>query len=181
MKIYIEETKLKNSRKYLWENSNFGPLNIGINSNYKNLDELINDYLKRNLFFVKRNKKYLLFNKKQSVNEYLFKKRIKTTDENGQIHYIIPVYSDFDYFRSYKSVELTKYGTLEIRSDCTQSKENIFKLIAFNVGICKNHLEILEYLNDNGKITNEKLIELSIRGLKMRKYGEEKYMETNNG
>lgn len=178
---YIEETKLKNSRKYLWENSNFGPLNIGINSNYKNLDELINDYLKRNLFFVKRNKKYLLFNKKQSVNEYLFKKRIKTTDENGQIHYIIPVYSDFDYFRSYKSVELTKYGTLEIRSDCTQSKENIFKLIAFNVGICKNHLEILEYLNDNGKITNEKLIELSIRGLKMRKYGEEKYMETNNG
>lgn len=178
---YIEETKLKNSRKYLWENSNFGPLNIGINSNYKNLDELINDYLKRNLFFVKRNKKYLLFNKKQSVNEYLFKKRIKTTDENGQIHYIVPVYSDFDYFRSYKSVELTKYGTLEIRSDCTQSKENIFKLIAFNVGICKNHLEILEYLNDNGKITNEKLIELSIRGLKMRKYGEEKYMETNNG
>ncbi len=178
---YMEETKLKNSRKYLWENSNFGPLNIGINSNYKNLDELINDYLKRNLFFVKRNKKYLLFNKKQSVNEYLFKKRIKTTDENGQIHYIVPVYSDFDYFRSYKSVELTKYGTLEIRSDCTQSKENIFKLIAFNVGICKNHLEILEYLNDNGKITNEKLIELSIRGLKMRKYGEEKYMEANNG
>lgn len=178
---YMEETKLKNSRRYLWENSNFGPLNIGINSNYKNLDELINDYLKRNLFFVKRNKKYLLFNKKQLVNEYLFKKRIKTTDEDGQIHYIVPVYSDFDYFRSYKSVELTKYGTLEIRSDCTQSKENIFKLIAFNVGICKNHLEILEYLNDNGKITNEKLIELSIRGLKMRKYGEEKYMEVNNG
>ena len=178
---YMEETKLKNSRRYLWENSNFGPLNIGINSNYKNLDELINDYLKRNLFFVKRNKKYLLFNKKQLVNEYLFKKRIKTTDEDGQIHYIVPVYSDFDYFRSYKIVELTKYGTLEIRSDCTQSKENIFKLIAFNVGICKNHLEILEYLNDNGKITNEKLIELSIRGLKMRKYGEEKYMEVNNG
>lgn len=66
---------------------------------------------------------------------------------------------------------------MEIRSDCTQSKENIFKLIAFNVGICKNYYKVLNYLNKNKKITNEKLIKFCIEGLKMRNYGEEKYME----
>ena len=177
---YMEETNLKNSRKYLWENSNFGPLNIGINPNYNNLEDLLNDYSKRNLLFVERNNKYLLLNVKQPLNKYLDKKRVKAIDETGKTCYIVPSYSDLDNFRSYRSVELTKYGTLEIRSDCTQSKENIFKLIAFNVGICKNHLEILEYLGVNKKITNEKLIEFCIKGLKMRNFGEEKYMEVSN-
>lgn len=177
---YMKETNLKNSRKYLWENSNFGPLNIGTNPNYNNLEDLLNDYSKRNLFFVERNNKYLLLNAKQPLNKYLDKKRVKATDGYGKTCYVVPSYSDLDNFRSYRSVELTKYGTLEIRSDCTQSKENIFKLIAFNVGICKNHLEILKYLDMNKKITNERLIEFCIKGLKMRNFGEEKYMEVSN-
>ena len=177
---YMKETNLKNSRKYLWENSNFGPLNIGTNPNYNNLEDLLNDYSKRNLFFVERNNKYLLLNAKQPLNKYHDKKRVKATDEYGKTCYVVPSYSDLDNFRSYRSVELTKYGTLEIRSDCTQSKENIFKLIAFNVGICKNHLEILKYLDMNKKITNERLIEFCIKGLKMRNFGEEKYMEVSN-
>ena len=178
---YMKETNLKNSRKYLWENSNFGPSNVGTNPNYNNLEDLLNDYSKRNLFFVERNNKFLLLNAKQPLNKYLDKKRVKATDEYGKTCYVVPSYSDFDNFRSYRSVELTKYGTLEIRSDCTQSKENIFKLIAFNVGVCKNHLEILKYLDMNKKITNERLIEFCIKGLKMRNFGEEKYMEVSNG
>lgn len=177
---YMKETGLKNSRKYLWESSNFGLLNTGTNPNYSNLEDLIDDYSKRNLFFVERNNKYLLFNVKQPLNKYFGKKNVQATDENGKVYYVVPLYSDLDNFRSYRSVELTKYGTLEIRSDCTQSKENMFKLIAFNVGICKNYLEILEYLNTNKNITNEKLIEFCIKGLKMRNFGEEKYMEVNN-
>lgn len=177
---YMKETNLKNSRKYLWENSNFGPLNIGTNPNYNNLEDLLNDYSKRNLFFVERNNKYLLLNAKQPLNKYLDKKRVKATDEYGKTCYVVPSYSDLDNFRSYRSVELTKYGTLEIRSDCTQSKENIFKLIAFNVGVCKNHLEILKYLDMNKKITNERLVEFCINGLKMRNFGEEKYVEVSN-
>lgn len=177
---YMKETNLKNSRKYLWENSNFGPSNVGTNPNYNNLEDLLNDYSKRNLFFVERNNKFLLLNAKQPLNKYLDKKRVKATDEYGKTCYVVPSYSDFDNFRSYRSVELTKYGTLEIRSDCTQSKENIFKLIAFNVGICKNHLKILKYLDMNKKITNERLIEFCIKGLKMRNFGEEKYMEVSN-
>ena len=177
---YMKETNLKNSRKYLWENSNFGPLNIGTNPNYNNLEDLLNDYSKRNLFFVERNNKYLLLNAKQPLNKYLDKKRVKATDEYGKTCYVVPSYSDLDNFRSYRSVELTKYGTLEIRSDCTQSKENIFKLIAFNVVVSKNHLEILKYLDMNKKITNERLVEFCIKGLKMRNFGEEKYMEVSN-
>lgn len=177
---YMKETNLKNSRKYLWENSNFSPSNIGTNPNYNNLEDLLNDYSKRNLFFVERDNKYILLNAKQPLNKYLDKKRVKATDEYGKTCYVVPSYSDLDNFRSYRSVELTKYGTLEIRSDCTQSKENIFKLIAFNVGVCKNHLEILKYLDMNKKITNERLIEFCIKGLKMRNFGEEKYMEVSN-
>lgn len=177
---YMKETNLKNSRKYLWENSNFGPLNIGTNPNYNNLEDLLNDYSKRNLFFVERNNKYLLLNVKQPLNKYLDKKKVKATDGYGKAHYVVPSYSDLDNFRSYRSVELTKYGTLEIRSDCTQSKGNIFRLIAFNVGICKNYLEILKYLDMNKKITNERLIEFCIKGLKLRNFGEEKYMEAGN-
>lgn len=173
---YMKETNSKNSRKYLWENSNFGPLNIGTNPHYNNLEELLEDYSKRNLFFVERDNKYLLFEESQPVNRYFNKKRVKATDKSGKTYYIEPLYSDLDNFRSYRNVELTKYGTLEIRSDCTQSKDNIFKLIAFNVGICKNYLKILKYLNKNKSITNEKLIEFSIKGLKMRDYGEEKYI-----
>ena len=151
-----------------------------VSRHYNNLDDLLNDYSKRNLFFVERNNKYLLLNAKQPLNKYLDKKRVKATDEYGKTCYVVPSYSDLDNFRSYRSVELTKYGTLEIRSDCTQSKENIFKLIAFNVGVCKNHLEILKYLDMNKKITNERLVEFCIKGLKMRNFGEEKYMEVSN-
>jgi len=178
---YMEETKLKNSRKFLWEISNFGPSNVGINPIYHDLDDLINNYLNRNLFFVIRNNKFLIFNKKQKINKYLKKKKIKAFDNNGKVYYIEPSYNDLDNFRSYKSVEITRYGTLEIRTDCTQSKENLFRLIAFNVGICKNYLKILNYLNLNNEISNDKLIELCIKGLKMRNYGEEKYMEECNG
>lgn len=174
---FMIETKLKNSRKYLWEKSNFGPLNIGTNPHYNNLEEIIDDYSKRNLFFVERNNKYFLFDVKQPLNKYLDKKRVKATDECGKICYIVPSYSDLVNFRSYRNVELTKYGTLEIRSDCTQSKENIFKLIAFNVGICSNYQDILKYLKTNEKITNEKLMEFCIKGLTMRDFGEEKYLE----
>ena len=119
-------------------------------------------------------------NAKQPLNKYLDKKRVKATDEYGKTCYVVPSYSDLDNFRSYRSVEFTKYGTLEIRSDCTQSKENIFKLIAFYVGVCKNHLEILKYLDMNKKFTIERLVEFCIKGLKMRNFGEEKYMEVSN-
>jgi len=82
-------------------------------------------------------------------------------------------YRDFENFRSYKDVELTKYGTLEIRTDCTQKIDNMFKLVAFNVGISYCIDEIIKYIKENKIIDNDKLIEFSIEGLKKRNNNEE--------
>ena len=61
---YMDEVNLKNSRSYIWGKCNFGPLNNGKNRIYKDLNDLKNDYLNRNLFYVERNGKYLLFDEK---------------------------------------------------------------------------------------------------------------------
>ena len=174
---YMEETKNKNSRKKLWERSNFGPLNTGKNKIYTSIEDLIDDYLKRKLFYVERENKYLLFKKKQTLEKYFNKKKVIATDEENKEIIIIPQKEDFLNFRSYKSVELTRYGTLEIRNDCTPNFENIFKLISFNVGVCACSKEILDYITINKKISNDKLKEFAIKGLKKRSYGEEKIWE----
>lgn len=173
---YMEETNRKNSRKFLWENSNFKPKNIGKNKIYKDIDDLINSYKKRNLFFIERNNKFILLKNKTSLENYFKNKTNIIIDDN--IEYSVePENYDFDNFRSYKSVELTKYGTLEIRTDCTQKIENIFRLVAFNVGIGLMSKEILEFINNGNIINKENLILFSIQGLQKRKKDEERYLE----
>ena len=121
-------------------------------------------------------KEVLLLKKKTSLIKYFNNKEnivIDDLDEYG----VKPESYDFDNFRSYKSVELTKYGTLEIRTDCTQEVNKIFSLVAFNVGIGLSSNEILEYIDNGNVLTKEKLIEFSIKGLKKRNKNEEGYLE----
>lgn len=174
---YMDEVNLKNSRSYIWGKCNFGPLNNGKNRIYKDLNDLKNDYLNRNLFYVERNGKYLLFNEKQKLSKYLDNKEIDATDEKLKPVKVKPNINDLDNFRSYKSVELTRYGTLEIRTDCTQKINNIFKVVAFNVGVSKKSSEILKYLREHKSISNKKLFEYAIKGLKERNKDEEELME----
>lgn len=174
---YMEETRLRNSRMFLWQNSNFGPVNIGENKVFKTLEEIKEDYLNRNLFFVERNNKFFLLKNKCSLIDYYNRKYNVAIDERGKEKRIKVLERDFENFRSYKDVELTKYGTLEIRTDCTPKVENIFKLVAFNVGISLSAVEILEYIQKNNNIDNNKLIEFAILGLKGRKKDEERLLE----
>lgn len=174
---YMSETNLTNSRKFLWENSNFGPNNVGKNNIYSSVEHIFNDYLNRNIFFVERNNEFLLLNEKISLNEYFEKTEVSVTDKNNKEIIIKPNIEDVENFRSYKSVELTKYGTLEIRTDCTQKIDKIFKLVAFNLGVSMSSIEILDYLKDNKNITKEKLIEYAKAGLKKRGKKEEFYLE----
>lgn len=174
---YMSETNLTNSRKFLWENSNFGPNNVGKNNIYSSVEHIFNDYLNRNIFFIERNNEFLLLNKKISLNEYFKKTEVSVTNKNNKEVIIKPNIEDVENFRSYKSVELTKYGTLEIRTDCTQKIDKIFKLVAFNLGVSLFSIEILDYLKDNKNITKEKLIEYAKAGLKKRGKKEEFYLE----
>jgi len=170
---YIDEFKQANSRKYLWYSSNFGPLNVGENKIFSSVDDIVEDYLERNLFYVERNNKFYLLNKKYTLKDYIDNDKIEIIMENGKTKKVKPYYRDFENFRSYKDVELTKYGTLEIRTDCTQKIDNMFKLVAFNVGISYCIDEIIKYIKENKIIDNDKLIEFSIEGLKKRNNNEE--------
>lgn len=174
---YMIETNLSNSRKFLWENSNFGPNNVGKNKIYLSIEDILDDYLNRNLFFVERNNEFLLLNKKIKLYEYFKNSKIRVVDKNNKEVTVKPHIEDIENFRSYKSVELTKYGTLEIRTDCTQKIDKIFKLVAFNLGVSMSSREILNYLESNKNITKEKLIEYAIDGLKKRGKKEEVYLE----
>ena len=100
-------------------------------------------------------------------------------NDNGEEILIVPEDDDFDYFRSYRSAELTRFGTIEIRTDCTQRIERLFPLVAFNVGIAVNADLVYEYVHQ-GKADMKGLIDLAIDGLKQRGYGEEGYWSEIN-
>ena len=174
---YMKETKLKNSRKFLWENSNFKPLNVGKNKIYTSLDDLINDYMNRNIFYVLRNNHFLLLNEKLPLNQFFNKSKVMVYNELSKKQFIVPSIDDFKNFRSYKSVELTRYGTLEIRTDCTQKFDEIFKLVAFNVGICRNYEQILQHISKYNGISKQQLMKHAIIGLEKRGYGEECFLK----
>lgn len=146
---YMKEIKSNLSRDYLWEISNFGKLNTGTNIIYKSLEELINDYSNRNLHYIERDKKFYII-ESQSLNNYFNKSKVLGTDINDNTKYFIPNEEDIKSFRSYKNVEVTKRGTIEIRSDCTQSIDDIFEVIAFNVGVFENYKKIYNLVEKYG-------------------------------
>ncbi|OQB14730.1 MAG: hypothetical protein BWY15_00881 [Firmicutes bacterium ADurb.Bin193] len=166
-------------RDFLWEKSAF-PNTGKVDGIYKNTDDIINDFLTRKMFCTVRRGKYITF-PPVTVYEY-FK------DGNG---------NDTKHFLSFKNVEITARGTLEIRSDCAQPVSEAFAPPAFSLGILYNMdraRQIMEgvlegyktsYLRDcviNGEGTSlpqgllTRLVETAEDGLKKRKKGEEKLL-----
>lgn len=172
---YLEEVGKLDSRKVLWEKSNFGPNNIGENPLFGSIEEIVDDYLERNLFFVERDGEYLIFNEKQKLKDYFSKESIIAQNSKGENVVVYPKEEDFSNFRSYRGVEITKYGTLEIRTDCSQTIDRIFPVVAFNVGVATSAKRINEYITKNGYIDKNTLIYFAIMGLKQRNNGEERY------
>ena len=173
---YMEELGNINARKYLWENSNFLN-NAGRNRKYKDLDDLLDDYFERKMFYVARDNRFYLVDDYLSVKEFFNKDRVIVRDINGIEREVKPLKRDVEDFRSYKSVELSKYGTLEIRTDCTPEIKKIFSIVAFNVGLTKNRDKVIDYISNNKDIKKEDLLELAKEGLIMRGCKEERYLE----
>lgn len=174
---YMRELHLKNARKYLWEHSNFGIYNTGKNKIYKTVDDIIQDYTKRYLFFVQREGIYYVLEKGQPISHYFEKKKVLAYDIDGNSKWINPIPEDMDNFRSHKNIELTCYGTLEIRTDCTPKLEKVFTIVAFNIGVRRNYKKVLEHIKKYRGISNYKLMEYAIEGLNFRGYNEEKLLE----
>jgi len=183
-------------RDYLWEKSGFGncpEITGSIDRSFTDIDSIVDFYLEKGIFNRIRNGHYEVF---EPV-------RIKEYFEN-------PVYEaekeDIECYLSFRNVELTSRGTLEIRSDCTQKKGRFFTPPAFNLGILYNAekaKEILDAFFENCSITksnsslralvNErreeeiapgfildelcaKMLELAREGLKKRGKGEEELL-----
>ncbi len=109
-------------RDYLWEHSGFGYLadNTGpVCGQFNSLDDIIDMICKKSMFLSYRNDQYKIISPT----------RLDTYFE------VEGVPSDIGGYLSFKNVEITRRGTLEIRSDCAQPVGAAFAPPAFNLGI----------------------------------------------
>ncbi len=109
-------------RDYLWEKSGFRSLaaNVGkIEGEFHSMDDVADGILARSMFHRVRNGQYELF-PPVSVREYF---------ENGAPK------EDLNYYLSFCNIEVTRRGTLEVRSDCAQPVSEAFCPPAFHLGL----------------------------------------------
>lgn len=179
-------------RDYLWEQSAFSlcPNITGkVDEKFKTTEDLVSYILKKGIFNRIRNGKYEIF-APIPLKEYFAREDAREEDINCYL--------------SFKNVEITRRGTLEIRSDCAQPFEAAFAPAAFNVGILYNMDKASERLDvffKDEKITLsntslrekaakgeeicdeealftllEDMLVLAEEGLKKRNKGEEKFL-----
>ena len=175
-------------RDYLWQKSAFGlcSKNTGaVDEEYKTIDDIKKSFYKRSIFNNIRDNKYYTFYPIW-LDQYF--------EKNPE--------SDINQFLSFRNIEITYRGTLEIRSDCTQPVYDAFAPPAFNLGIAINadkataftdeFLSGISFSNSylrnkviNGEIIDKislgdlkeyacKMVKISEEGLLLRKKGEEK-------
>lgn len=110
-------------RDFLWEQSAFSlcPNITGkVDETFENEEDVIAYIAKKGIFNRLRNGKYEIF-APVTLKEYF--KREDAREE------------DIECYLSFKNVEITRRGTLEIRSDCAQVRGYEFSPAAFNLGI----------------------------------------------
>ncbi|BAL70079.1 hypothetical protein SMULJ23_1745 [Streptococcus mutans LJ23] len=198
----------KISRDIFWENSMHGVFeeNVGVNKISFETEEDFFNYLANSALFTAERETEILYFEPIRVKDYLGQEEISAWDLSGQQHYILPDEADFANHRSYQYQNLTKRGTVEFRSVCTQPLEKTFVPIAFHVGLLENLDELeklleksdfLQFYNHDYKfirrqfsqkvitqeakrfisVFSEAVLECCERGLKRRGLGEEKYIK----
>ena len=111
-------------RDSLWHDSAFGicKTNTGaVDEEYTSLDDIADSFYERHMFNCKKDGKYHTFYPIK-VKEYF-----ETNNDE-----------DIECFLSFRHIEITCRGTLEIRSDCSQPLKEAFLPPAFNLGIANN-------------------------------------------
>jgi len=106
-------------RDYLWEKSAFGLLNKNtgkVDEAFATLDDIENSYLDRSMFNSLNDGEYQIF------------PPVLVKDYEG----------DLKTFLSFRNLEITARGTLEVRGDCAQPLTHAFAPPAFSLGIAHN-------------------------------------------
>ena len=158
-------------RDHLWENSGFGTAkNITgkIDEEFETTDELIEYFCKKDMFNRIRNGKYEVF-KPVNIVEYFENPKYNASP------------SDIEQYLSFKNVEITSRGTLEVRSDCAQPFDSAFAPPAFNLGILENLDEAYEctcdfFEENNISLSNTELRNIVVSGKKLSKICDEDFL-----
>ncbi len=198
-------------RDHFWRDSTHGinPCNVDFWGEEIQTAGDVVDYLsKMSLFCAERDGKYMHF-APLPLDEY-FGQSAVTGEYYGdglwKTAEFAPERSDLRYLRSYKLVDLTFRGTLELRSACTQPVYQVMSVPAFNIGVRDNIDAVKQILDGSGLFgrgysldelrrmsvmrdvpgfmqgrqmsgTLLKLLEAAGDGLHKRGKGEEKYLE----
>ena len=112
-------------RDHLWESSSFGacPNITGkVDGSFGTVDDLVDYFLQKGMFNRIRDGKYETF-APVNIREYFDNPAYGSRPE------------DIECYLSFKSVELTCRGTLEVRGDCAQPFDRAFAPPAFNLGV----------------------------------------------
>lgn len=198
------------ARDVFWERSMHGIFeeNVGIpRHDYQSEEAYFETLSQTALFTVERSGELLYFDPIRAC-DFLSKKKITAYNLAGESVSFSPKESDFLHHRSYHYQTLTRRGTVEFRSICTQPLEATFAPIAFHLGLFENldKLEkILEKssfyadyhqspkelrrlfsqkelkLTDKAKVEafGEEILDCSLEGLQKRNYGEEIFLKKN--
>ena len=113
-------------RDYLWEKSAFGcvgGITGKVDNEIKSIDDIVDSFLNRKIFNIRRNGKYVL---------------IAPTPIRDYFNQCDAREEDIECFLSFRDVELTYRGTLEVRGDCAQPLDDAFMPPAFNLGLTHN-------------------------------------------
>lgn len=179
-------------RDFLWEQSAFSicPNITGkVDGKFETSDDLVDYIMSKGIFNRCREGKYEIFSPVK-MEDYFAREDAKEDDINCYL--------------SFKNVEITRRGTLEVRSDCAQPFEAAISPAAFNLGILCNMHKTESILFDFFKRNNieennttlrnkavqgkadidedelynllDAMLECSKKGLEKRGKGEEKFL-----
>lgn len=158
-------------RDFLWEQSAFSKCsNITgkVDYEFDNVGDIVDFILSKDMFNKKRNGKYEIF-EPVNLKEYF------ENEKYGALK------TDIEEYLSFKNVEVTRRGTLEVRGDCTQPFDSLFAPCAFNLGLICNLDEMVGAVDDfffenEIKLTNTQLRDIVVKGEKYDKICDEDFL-----
>lgn len=136
------------SRDIFWEASMHGviPQNIGCYPQDFTGDADYLTYLSQSGLFTANREGAIYYFPPRSLSDYFSSEEILATDLEGREQHLVPDFADLDNHRSYHYQVLTKRGTVECRSICTQPLEKTFAPAAFQLGLLINLEKLENYL-----------------------------------